>query len=472
MAKTLYVDLDGTLCRSDTLFEASLQLLLHSPAKLLGLILALLKSRAQLKRFVSANVELSPKSLPFHEDFLAYLRRERAMGTRLVLATAADEKIAKSVSDHIGLFDSYISSDGQVNLKGSAKLERIKEDTPEFHYAGNAPVDLAIWNDAKGAVVVGPESLKEKAARLTNVDQWFPPEKTRLQVTLKALRVHQWAKNLLVFLPLLLSHSLNLKSYLLAFLGWLIFSLVASSVYLVNDLVDLKSDRGHPTKKKRPLAYGSMPLHHGVAWAGICFAAGLVFAFFLGHEALIAIGVYFIVTTIYSFKLKKIALVDTLTLAGLFTWRIISGGLITSTELSFWLMVFSVFFFLSLAFAKRAAELNTMKQIGRKKAAGRGYVVDDSFVISQLGISCGIASVVIFGLYLNSVATNELYSSPEYLILACGFILFWISRIWLLTTRGEMNEDPVAFAVKDKASYIIAVGVFISVVLATLINDT
>ena len=427
---------------------------------------ALAGSRAELKAYVSSQSTIQPDMLPIHEDFLAYLRRERAMGTKLVLATAAHEKVAEAFCDHIGLFESYVASNSETNLKGTEKLEKIKEISSQFHYAGNSEVDLAIWKEAKGAVVVGTASLKEKAGRLTHIDEWFPPEKSRFQVLTKALRVHQWAKNLLLFLPLILSHKLEAGSLWLAALGWAAFSLTASSVYLVNDLFDLHADRQHPTKKKRPLAAGTLQLHHGAAWALLCLALGISVSALAGLQAVKILGLYVVITSVYSFKLKKIALIDTITLAGLFTLRIVAGGIITSTAVSFWLMFFSIFFFLSLAFAKRASELITVKNLGKKKTAGRGYYTEDVLAVSQIGTSLGLCSIIILALYIHNPATALLYKSPTYLIFACSLILYWLLRVWLLTHRGEMHDDPVAFAMKDRQSYLVALGVIISAILA------
>lgn len=466
MSKTLFVDLDGTLVGSDTLVESVFLMLRDKPVLLFSLPFWLLKGRAVFKAKVSEHVALDPAKLPYNKDFLAYLRRERAMGTRLVLATAANQTIARGVFEHVGLFDSVLASDEQKNLKGKTKLTAILEKESVFHYAGNDTVDLSIWEKAEGAVVVGSAALKSKAEKLTKIDAWFAPEKNSAQVFAKALRVHQWAKNLLLFLPIFLAHGLTDVSKLRdVFWAWLLFSLVASSVYLLNDLVDIDSDRQHPKKSKRPLASGAMQLHVGALLSFLTFLGGFIGAMFVSTKLVILLGTYYVITTLYSFWLKRISLVDTFTLAGLFTWRIFSGGKVADVPLSFWLLAFSMFFFLSLAFAKRAAELHTMKELGRKKASGRGYNVTDLDTINQLGIGAGIGSIVILTLYVSQPSTTILYGSPDYLLAACIAMFYWIARIWVLTSRGQMNEDPVAFAMKDPVSY----GVFLVVLLAGIV---
>ena len=467
MTKTLYVDLDGTLVRSDTLLESLYILLRESPHYLFLLPLWLLKGRAHFKEMISSRAEIEPDLLPIDKDFLSYLRRERAMGTRLILATAAHERIAKKVFDHIGLFESYLATKDGENLKGSKKLEKIKEQNPEFYYAGNHPVDLKIWKEAKGAVVVGPSSLKKKAEKLTEVISHFPPKRSSLKILIKGLRVHQWAKNLLLFLPLLLAHEYtNVEKLITTFWGWLFFSFVASSVYLLNDIVDIEADRAHPEKSKRPLASGEMPLHVGAALAVFTFFIGFIGAFAVSKTLFTMLLIYYVITTLYSFRLKKIALVDAFTLAGLFTWRIFAGGKVADVRITFWLMAFSMFFFLSLAFAKRAAELHTMKSLGRKKAKGRGYMVEDEASVKLLGAGSGIASIVILTLYVSQPTTLFLYSSPSILLGCCIAMLYWISRVWLKVDRGEMSEDPIAFALKDKASYLVVIAAAVFAYLA------
>lgn len=454
MNKTLYVDLDGTLVKTDTLLEALLTLIKSKPMKALALPLWLLKGKAGFKEHVSHNVQIQPQTLPYNGALIEYLREENESGTELVLATAAHRSVAEAVAKHTGLFAEVFSTEGRTNLSGKAKLDAIRRRTREFDYAGNANADLPIWKEAHGAVVVGPRSIRDKASRLTNVVRWFAPEQVFFKLALRALRPHQWAKNVLVLLPAILAHEWQSSAKLwMGLWVFVSFSLVASSVYVINDLFDLESDRAHPEKKRRPLASGDLSITSGILLAAMANVAGFSIAMLVSTKLFLALMGYFVLTTMYSFKLKRVSIVDGFTLATLYSWRIVTGGVMTEVPITFWLIAFCMFFFLSLAFAKRATELLMMKHLNRESAAGRGYAVGDLDIVRLLGVGSGIASVIVLAMYMNHPGTQVLYKSPSYLLGAAIALFYWICRVWVKTDRREMNSDPIVFAIKDKVSY-------------------
>jgi 4-hydroxybenzoate polyprenyltransferase len=462
----IVVDLDGTLVNTDTLVESIFKLLLQNPTYAFHLPFWLLSGKSFFKSKIASLVTLDPASLPYHEDFLFFLRRERAKGKRLILATAAHESIGRSVADHLDLFESVVCTQTSgPNLTGQRKLEAIPAAARPFIYAGNEKVDGAIWKESAGAIVVGDSRIHEFAKNITPIVKWFEPKNTKFKIWRKGLRIHQWAKNFLIFLPLILAHRIfEAQVWIMASIGFFAFSLIASSVYLLNDLLDLEADRQHPEKKSRPLANGDISLFQGIYVAAALLLVGMILAAFTSKSLLIVLIGYYALTTIYSFKLKKVPVIDAFTLAGLYTWRILSGGVVTGTRLTVWLLGFSVFFFLSLAFAKRSTELKLMISLNRKKALGRGYYTDDINMVNMLGVASGMASVVVFTLYMNQPVVTQLYLSPRYLLAVAIVLLFWISRVWFLTERGQMNADPILFAVKDRISYLL-----LALITATLI---
>ncbi len=460
------VDLDGTLVNTDTLVESIFKLIVQDPIQCFRIPFWLFSGKTFFKSKIASLIALDPANLPYNEDFLFYLRRERAKGKRLILATAAHETIARSVADHLDLFESVISTQSSgPNLTGRLKLEAIPMSCRPFVYAGNEKVDGAIWKESSGAIVVGDAKIHDFAQGLAPIVKWFEPKNSKIKVWRKGLRIHQWAKNLLIFLPLILAHRIyEIELWALALKGFFAFSLIASSVYLLNDLFDLEADRQHPEKKNRPLANGDISLIQGVYTGVILLLLGMCLAAVTSDSLFYVLIGYYLLTTLYSFKLKKIPIVDAFTLAGLYTWRILSGGVVTGTRLTVWLLGFSIFFFLSLALAKRSTELKLMISLNRKKALGRGYYTDDINMVNMLGVASGMASVVVFTMYMNQSFVTQLYLSPKYLLGVAIILLFWISRIWFLTERGQMNADPILFAVKDRISYVL-----LALVSATLI---
>lgn len=454
-ALPLCVDLDGTLTRIDTLHESLLGLGRHAPAALLALPGWLARGKAHLKREVAARIEIDTTSLPYREDLIEWLRVERAGGRRLVLATAADRSIAERVAAHLGIFDEVVASDGGNNLSGEGKRRALVERFGEkgFDYIGNDRKDEPVWASARRAIVVGTGTIVERAKRVADVTRVFPTRPGSLKAWVKAMRLYQWVKNALIFLPAMLAHQILNKAVLVdASLAFVSFGLCASSVYLINDLFDLSADRHHPRKHKRPFASGTLSAKSGVLVAALLLAGSILIAVNVNLLFCAVLGGYYVLTWAYSLRLKRAALVDVLTLAGLYTMRIIAGSAATLIQPSFWLLAFSVFIFFSLGCVKRYTELYDARQSGKLKSHGRGYGPDDLPLMLSLGTSSGYLTVLVMALYLNSPESQALYHHSKPLWLICPLLLYWISRVWLLTTRGQMHDDPVVFALRDKIS--------------------
>lgn len=452
----LVVDLDGTLVRGDLLIESALRALRERPLDVLRMPRWLAQGKAALKRHLAERTGFDPASLPYHLQLLDWLQKQRLEGRRLVLCTAADHSIAAAVADHLGIFEEVIASDGRHNLSGANKAALLERrfGVGGFDYAGNAPVDLAVWRRARRAVLVNANGrLTGAAARCCQIEQVFPPRRSDPVTLLRMLRVHQWLKNLLLFVPVLAAHQfIDPDVWYRLLLAFCAFNLCASSVYIGNDLLDLDSDRHHPRKAGRPFAAGTVPPRVGLALAPVLLAAGAALGSLVGGAFLAALAAYFALTCAYSLGLKRLPLVDCLTLAVLYMLRVVAGAAAAGMSLSFWLLAFSVFLFLSLAFVKRYAELRMLSLDGKDRAHGRGYATADAPLIQIQGMASGYVAVLVLALYLDSEAVLRLYRSPEFVWGAVLAALFWINWIWLAAHRGQMHDDPLVFAVKDKVS--------------------
>ena len=456
LATPLVVDLDGTLILTDMLHESAIKRFRADPLAALRWPFWLARGKAFLKQELTRGIAFDVAVLPYNEPLLAWLREQRAAGRHLVLCTASDQTWAKAIAGHLGLFDEVIASDGQRNLKAQAKAQALVErfGVRGFDYAGNAHADMAVWQQARRAVVVNaPAGVVRQANAQFDVDQVFPAAPGGLKIWGRALRVHHWIKNVLLFVPILAGHhwfDWHAWGYLLW--SFLAFSLCASAVYLANDLMDLESDRHHPRKRRRPLAAGALPVLTGALVAPLLVVASYAIAAWIGPAFLGWLTVYFLVTCAYSLGLKRLVLIDCLTLATLYTLRVVAGSVAPGLSLSFWLLAFSGSLFLSLAFLKRYAELLVQQAAGKTKAHGRGYHVEDAPVLQILGVGAGYMAVVVLALYLNSEAVRKLYASPGVIGLAVPVMVYWISWLWLRAARGEMHDDPLVFAFKDRAS--------------------
>ena len=460
-AQVIAVDLDGTLTLTDTLYESVLTLVRNKPYFLLLLPFWLFKGIAHLKQKVAEYSELDVTTLPYNQPLIDWLKEEKQCGKKIILCTAANEKIAEAVVGNFDLFDAFIASDSKTNLKGVRKRDVLQERYGDkgYDYAGNSNDDLEVWSGASNAIVVNAsEYVLQKASKLTSVTQVFLSERASIVAWLRAIRVHQWLKNLLLFVPLLAAHQIdNAQSLGLLVIAFLSFSLCASSVYITNDLLDLESDRNHPRKRFRPFATAKLSVLHGVFAAPFLITTSFLLGAVVGSNFLIVLLVYLFLTVTYSFSLKLLVLVDCLTLAILYTMRIIAGAAAVSVSLSFWLLAFSIFIFLSLALVKRYAELLVQSREGKNSAHGRGYLVTDAPLLQVLGVSSGYISTLVIALYLRSENVMSLYAQPLAIWLLIPILLFWVSWVWLKSSRGEMHDDPIVFAATDKTSLSVAV---------------
>jgi 4-hydroxybenzoate polyprenyltransferase len=475
LSPVLCVDLDGTLIRGNVLWECVLALLKTRPSTLLLLPFWLLAGRASLKQKLAARIQLDPARLPYRQAVLDLLQREKANGRRIALVTAADRELAETISSHLGLFDEVHGSDGQLNLKGANKAAFLAQHFAQtgFEYVGDSAADIEVWRNARGAYVVGTEARAGQAAAVTTLKAAILEPRATLRTSIRlwinALRGHHWAKNLLLFLPLALSHNLAVESIFRTLAGFVLFGCCASGLYILNDLLDLHSDREHPWKKGRPFAAGEISIPEGLLASFVLLSVALGLSFLLDVQFGLALLGYAALTMLYSLYLKKIALLDVFVLSSFYSFRILAGALISDTPLSQWFLAFSMFFFLSLAMAKRYSELLHASDLVKSGNSGRGYHAGDRELLLSLGVGSSFSAVVIFSLYVHSQDVIRLYLSPEYLFLLCPIVLYWLSRTWLMAHRGELKEDPVTLAIRDPVSYGVALA-SAAVIAASMIH--
>lgn len=460
--KPLCVDLDGTLTPTDTLWEGCLKLIRTNPAYLVKMFLWLFSGKAGFKQQVSQRISLDPALLPYTPSLLDYLRKQKQAGRHLCLVTAANTDIAHAVANKLGLFDKILASNGKTNLSGRHKSAKLVEEYGEkgFVYAANARVDMTVWEHAEAAILVNAAPQLKRLLEKKNISleaEFTIASNGIAQSLLRNMRPHQWAKNFLLFVPIILASSQPLTSWLNVLLAFFAFSLTASSIYIINDLFDLEADRKHHKKRNRPFASGVLPIPVGIVIVPLLLLVAGLLAWQINNMFSLLLILYVILTTAYSINLKLHALVDVFTLAILYTLRIIAGVFAANIEVSHWLLAFSVFFFLSFAFAKRYSELHNLAEAGDLSAGTRGYIVSDLPIISLFGVTSSYLSIMVMILYIHDLQASRLYSEPMWLWGISMILLFWVSRVWLLAYRGHMDEDPVLFALRDKVSYIVAI---------------
>jgi len=464
----LVIDLDGTLLRSDLLLETGLVFLRDQPHRFLAPLQWLMRGKAALKHELAYATDLDVSVLPYDKTVIDFIETERKRGRHVVLATASHRRLADQVAEHLRLFDKVIATDANRNLSARAKRDALVQAYGEqgFDYAGNSQDDLSVWSAARQAYVVNATPTVEHRVReLGNLALVLSSEKPAIQDWIKALRLHQWLKNLLIFVPLLAAHRYTeLPLVIDALFAFLCFGLCASSVYILNDLFDLRDDRHHAHKRSRPFASGRLSIKSGLTVFPILLVAAFSLSIWRLPLAFAAgLATYFTLALAYSFALKRIMVIDVIMLASLYTLRIMVGAVALGIQLSFWLLAFSMFMFLSLALVKRNAELFQVRAQGRvEKARGRGYFPDDLQMIAALGAASGYMAVMVLALYINDAYTTQFYRRPEVIWLACPLVLTWISQIWMLAHRGLMNEDPVLFAIQDRVS--LSIGALLALV--------
>lgn len=460
----LCVDLDGTLIKSDSLFDAFWQLVRTNPLQVWRVPLWLLGGRARLKMEVAQRAPLDAARLPYNAELLRYLSAQKREGRALYLVTGADSVLAERVAAHLRLFEGVLGSDGQTNLTGSRKLAQLKARFRAYDYIGNERADAAILAEAREAMVANPTPGLRLALRIRRirVARTFEDRRPTLRTLIQAIRVHQWAKNFLIVVPLLLSHRLSARSMSAAAAAFFCFSFMASANYLVNDMLDIESDRRHPGKRLRPFAAGDLPVAWGMVLAVFLFVASVALLPWLPGAFAFWLGLYIVATVSYSLFLKRIALVDVLLLSGLYTLRLLAGGAATETVISQWLAGFSSFLFLSLAMVKRFSEIELLRAQGATATHGRGYLASDLEQIRSFGTASAYAAVVVFMLYIARPDVTELYRHAARLWLVVPLLIYWLSRVWLLASRGELQDDPVVFAMRDGVS--LAVGAAVALI--------
>jgi 4-hydroxybenzoate polyprenyltransferase len=471
--RPLCVDLDGTLVKSDTLLDSLLLLLRSRPLAALGFPFWLLRGKAAVKAEVGARVSLDVRHLPYNRPLIAFLETERGDGRKLYLATGADRQLATRVADHLGLFDGVLASDGKTNLTADAKLDGVRTTFGDqgYDYIGNAGPDLPLLQHAGTAMLANPTPALRARLRSRGiaVDREFRDRAAPAKALLKAIRLHQWAKNVLIFVPMLLAHVLRAGVFADAAVAFVSFSLCASSTYIANDLLDIESDRRHPSKRARPFASGDLSVMTGVLISAAFLAGSVVIAATLLPRAfLLWLFLYLAATLSYSLVLKRVVLVDVILLAGLYTVRMLAGASATRVDISPWLAAFSLFLFLSLAMVKRFSELQNASARGQALANGRGYLLGDIEQLRSFGTSSAYASVVVFSFYIGAHDVSSLYIHSNRLWLITPLMIFWLSRVWLLASRGQLDEDPVIFAVTDPLSLLTGLGVAVIAALAAL----
>ena len=487
----LCVDLDGTLVKSDTLVDTVLVLVRQNPAAVLQLPAWVAQGKAAFKRKVSSLAEIDVERLPYNRPLLEYLRGQHAKGRKIWLATGADTLLAERVAAHLHFFAGVLASDGEMNLTGNNKLAAFQRRFPQgFCYIGNARPDVPLLTACVMPMVANPHRALSKGLRAARVTpaRIFDDSVSPVKAWIKAIRLHQWAKNALIFLPLLLAHVRTAGPSAATLMAFLSFGFAASATYIINDLLDLEADRHHTRKRRRPFAAGDLSPIAGVLTTALFFLLSLALATALPHVRAVLsprflttgpgpflewLVIYVAVTMAYSLRLKRMVLVDVIVLSGLYTIRLVAGSAAAGVEISPWLAAFSVFFFLSLAFVKRFSELESMldntEALTPVAVKGRGYRVSDLEQVRSFGTASGCASVVVFALYIGSNdAARQLYPHYGRLWLLVPVILLWLFRLWLRASRGELHEDPVVYAITDRRSLLLGVMV-VAIVLSAAI---
>ncbi len=474
---TLCVDLDGTLVKTDTLVDLLCSLAHTSPWQFARIPLWLTQGKAAFKRSVAAHAPLDAAHLPYNTALVTFLREEAAAGRTLVLATGADRQTAEAVAKHLGIFQQVLASDGTTNLTGARKLHALQQQfgVRGFDYIGNSRADLPVLASASTPMLANPSlglrrRLEAQAGKNNPTPvRTFEDHQPTGAAMLRALRVHQWAKNVLLFLPLLLAHQLHLQPLSLAVLAFLCFSFMASSTYILNDLLDMEADRQHPRKRLRPFAAGNLSPITGAGIAVVLFGLAVWIALRLLPVVFLSwLALYCVATRSYSLYFKRKVLVDVLLLSALYTLRILAGAAAVRVPVSPWMAGFSIFFFFSLALVKRFSELENLRLREVIPANGRGYRVQDLEQLRSFGTASAYASIVIFALYINNPEVSRLYPHPLRLWLMTPVLIWWLSRVWLRASRGQMEEDPVVFALTDRSSLLAGVAMLCIAVYAAL----
>ena len=470
MSNIIVCDLDGTLIKTDMLFESVFLLIKKNPIYILLLPFWIIKGKAFLKSEIDKIIKINPQALPYNKDVIDFLNKEKNKGSKIVLATASNQNIANNIADYLGIFDEVYGSSKDFNLKAKKKRDFLNEKygKQNYSYIGDSSADIPVWEDAKYAYVINNGLANKHKINNLKAEIGENPKST-LKLVIKEIRVYQWVKNFLLFIPALMAHKTNLDIYFTLLISFIAFSLLASSVYVLNDLLDLDSDRQHPRKKNRPFASGNLSLLYGFILLPILIVISFGLSLlYLPYEFTLTLLIYYVITNFYSFKLKRLELLDIITLGSLYTIRIISGGFAVDVPISPWLLAFSMFMFISLALLKRYTELLTMLKENKLTASGRGYHVEDIDIIRSFGTASAYLSILVYALYAYSEQVQALYNKPIIMWVVAVLLLYWITRIWFLAHRGQMTDDPIVFTGKDYVSWIIGLLIGILVLWAKI----
>ena len=457
----LVVDVDGSLVNGDLLIEGVARMLADSPLRLVALPFWLAKGRAACKRRVAQAAPLPPATLALNRAVLDEIAGAKAEGREVWLASAADEIVVAPLAERVGAAG-FLASDGHTNLAGRAKAAALVERFGEagFDYAGNERRDLAVWKRARRAIGVGLSArLAREVRALDGEARCLPGTGGALPDYLRALRPHQWVKNLLVFVPLVAAQETAAEPYLVLVGMFAVLCAVASGTYLLNDLLDLPHDRRSESKRHRPMAAGIVPLGPALGLAAVLVTAGLAVAFLLSAASGLCVLVYLMGSFAYSLWLKRLVCADAVALALLYVVRVLAGATAVSIVPSAWLLAFSLFVFVALAVVKRQVELGTAAGRGSSAPGGRAYVPEDLPAMTAFGAASSLASVVVLALYIQSPEMSGRYERPELLWAICPLLLYWLARMTLLANRGEMDSDPVEFALRDRVSWLAVAGI-------------
>jgi len=468
-SSALVIDLDGTLLQTNVLIECALSLIRRNPLTIFRMLIWLLTGRAKLKQQLARLAALDTGSLPLNPSVEAYAAGEKARGRKVYLATAADRVMAEAIAGRCGFFDGVLASDGNVNLKGRRKADALGDLFAErFAYAGDSRADVPVWSRASEAIFVGDTRWARRLARRLGKPARIFGTPSRWRALAKCARPHQWAKNILVLVPAILAGNIfDLSALASVLISFVALCIIASSTYLLNDVWDVADDRRHWSKRNRPIASGALPISNALAVFPIGIVVGLLLGALANPTVELGLCLYLAVTLVYSFSLKRVPVLDVVTLAGLFTLRLGLGIAAAKVYASPWLLMFSMFLFASLCFAKRYVEIIGHRTRGRTSVASRGYQAEDATLLSTLGISTGICSVAIMGFYIIFDAFQRSFYGDTRWLWAFPVILFlWITRVWLTAGRGELDDDPVIFAVQDAQSLVLGGGMVVAFFLA------
>ncbi|QWE10863.1 UbiA family prenyltransferase [Polynucleobacter sp. es-EL-1] len=468
-SEPIVVDLDGTLIYGDCLHEQLNRAIFFHPLILVSAIWQLLQGKAKFKEFLSKNLSIDVTLLPYNEELIAWLKEKKEEGRTLVLATASNQELARRISDHVGIFDAVHASNDLVNLKGKAKAQLLNQVYGQYEYIGNSGADLYVWQDAVKSYYVGKSQKIITALKgQQNFAGQFKARGSEFKSFIRALRPHQWLKNILVFVPVVMAHQLSFYNLCSTFIAFLLFCAIASAGYLINDLSDVDSDRENKHKKKRSFASGAISLPFGWIVIPILLGSSLWVSFtYLPYQFACSVILYFILTILYTKVLKGFPNIDVFTLAFLYILRIQAGGYAVNISLSFWLITFSLFFFISLGMLKRFSELLEFNNF-EAVLPGRAYKKNDAAFIESAGIASGYIAIAVLALYIKDLNISNLYQSPQYIWFVCPVMLYWITRVWFLAQRGELHHDPVYFAAKDHVSWLLTAIIALCFVMAKI----